>query len=174
MNLGLPCPRPGTPILGTLGLQCPLAEKPGLESVMRIRTRGFSPRVFLACLRKITRSRPAAENAQKRTVSTRRKPRWAFESAMSPSGKHRFSTLWACSFSLREHQASGARCEVEPAVSRLGSSSIAGGNSLEAALTWPPEKETKTDVAYSSEAALGIWVCNVPRLGTSILGTWGL
>ena len=39
------------------------------------------------------------------------------------------SALWACSVPLREHQASGARCEFEPGVYRLGSSSLADGNS---------------------------------------------
>ena len=44
--------------------------------------------------------------------------------------------IWACNVPVREHQASGARRESEPVVSRLGSS-LVGGNTGAYALTAP-------------------------------------
>ena len=61
---------------------------------------------------------------------------------------------------LREHQAARARCECEPAVSCVGSSSYVGGKTQESALT-APEKWQKNDGVNLSEAALGRWVGNV-------------
>ena len=57
-HLGLQCPLLGTPVLVSLGLQCPLAGTSGLGSIMRVQTRGFSPRVLLIRWRKLVRSRP--------------------------------------------------------------------------------------------------------------------
>ena len=47
--------------------------------------------------------------------------------------------IWAYDVPVREHRASGARCESEPTVSRLVSSSLFGEKSQEAALTAAPE-----------------------------------
>ena len=74
---------------------------------------------------------------------------------------------------MGEHQAWGAQRECEPAVSRLGSSSLAGGKTQEFALT-PPEKMGKTDGANPSVTSLDIWVCNVPFLAIPVFGLLGL
>ena len=130
-NLGLPCPRSGTPGLGTLGLWCPLAGTPSLGSTTRIRIRGISPRVFLRSL--AGKHENPLKLRPKNGKSRRRQPVDSLVGHLwvcnVPFWEHQSSALWACSVPLREHQASGARCESKSGVSRLWSNSIAGGNS---------------------------------------------
>ena len=115
-NFGLQCPRPGTS---------------GLESTTRIRTRGFSPRVVFRSLAEKRENplylRPKnGKNRRCQLVGNLVEHFWVCNVLF---WEHQSSALWDCSVSLREHQASGAIREFEPGVSRLKSSSLAGGNS---------------------------------------------
>ena len=71
-----------------LGLQCPRPGKPSLGSTTRIQTRGFSPRVFFARWRKNARIR--SNCARKMAKTDGANPSVAsldiYGSAMSPSG----------------------------------------------------------------------------------------
>ena len=57
-HLGLQFPLLETPVRGSLGLYCRLAGTSGFGSKMRVRPRGFSPRVLLTRWWKLERSRP--------------------------------------------------------------------------------------------------------------------
>ena len=107
-----------------LGLQCPRLGTPGLKSTTRIRTRGISPRVFLRSLAE-TRENPLqvrSENGKHRRCQPVRSLVGHLWVCNVPFGEHQSSSLWACSVLLWEHKTSGARCESKPEVSRLESS----------------------------------------------------
>ena len=87
------------------------------------------------------------------------KPCWIWACNV-PVRQHQASALWACGGLLWQRQTSGARRESEPAVSRLGSSSL-NGKTQESALS-APEYLIKSDGTNPLVASLDIWVGNVP------------
>ena len=124
-HLGLQCRLLGTPTLGSLGLLCPLAGAPGLGSMMRILTRGFSHRALSNRWRKLVRNRPHC--TRKRARHRRCQPVGSLVGHLGlqclPLGTPILGTL-DLQCLPQEHQASGARRESEPTVSRVVASSL--------------------------------------------------
>ena len=117
----------------------------------------------------------APEKWQQPTALTRWQPRWKLGPALSPSGDISVRRFGPVVSPRGKHQASGARYESESAVSRLGSSTLAGGSSKEASLT-APEKKSNIGGANPSVASLGIRACHVPlwEPQTSALWAYGV
>ena len=135
-HLGLQCSLLGTLVLGSLGLWCPLAGTPGLGSLMRVQTRGFSPRVLLTCWRKLVRSCCSRKRVQHRWCRPVGSLVGRLGLQCPPLGTSVLS-IFGLLCPPQQHQASGARRESEPTGSRVVASSLFGKKMQEITPTAP-------------------------------------